>query len=331
VSDTSPPGSGYAGPAPDVVVLGEVLVELSSLEPLGSGATLRMGFSGDALNAAAASAAAGAHTVLLAKVPDDELGDALVERVRELGVDTSALVRAPGQHGLYLTHADPDGARQFTYVRAGSAGSLLSVDDLDEDLVRSAGVVVGSGVACAVSPTLAETVRRAATLARRFVYDPNFRPRLTSAEQAAAALRELAPLAEVVTPSWPDEVHQLLGLDAGTTAEEALDRVASLGSRAVVMTCGPVGALVAEAGAVTAVPGVPAPVVVDQTGAGDCLTGTLAARLALGDPLLDAVALATAAAALSVGGQGGTGHVPTLTETRAALAATRPVEEMDLR
>jgi 2-dehydro-3-deoxygluconokinase len=314
-----------------VVVLGEVLVELSSREPLADGATLRLGFSGDALNAAAAAAAAGAHTGLVARVPDDELGDQLVQRVAELGVDTRWVVRAPGQHGLYLTHADPQGARQFTYVRGGSVGSGLTAADLDEDLLASAGVVVASGVACAVSDSLAGAVHRAAEAARRFLYDPNYRPRLTTSARAAESLRRLAPLAEVVTPSWPDEAQHLLDLPPDAGVDDALTAVAALGARGVVLTCGPDGAVVAANGVVTDVPGTPAPAVVDQTGAGDCLAGTLAARLALGDRLLDAVALATAAAALSVGGQGGTGRVPTLTETRELLAAARPVEELNPR
>jgi len=315
--------------APDVVLLGEVLLELSSREPLTQGATLRLGFSGDALNAAAAAAAAGAHVALVTRVPDDELGDQLVQRVGELGVDTSWIIRAPGQHGLYFSHADPLGARQFTYVRRGSTASKLGIADLDEGLLQSAGVVMASGVACAVSDTMAAAVARAAQVARRFVYDPNFRPRLTTPFAAAAVLHRLAPLADVVTPSWPDEAHHLLGLAADASLEDAIRGFAALGPRVVVLTRGPDGAVVAAEGSVTAVPGVPAPVLVDQTGAGDCLAGTLAARLALGDPLLDAVALATAAAALSVGGQGGTGRVPTLTETRAALAAARPVEELN--
>jgi 2-dehydro-3-deoxygluconokinase len=68
-------------------------------------------------------------------------------------------------------------------------------------------------------------------------------------------------------------------------------------------------------------PAVPAPRIVDSTGAGDCFAGTLTARLALGDGLLTAVRLGSAAASLSLAGQGGTGHIPTLPETRAHLAA----------
>jgi len=314
--------------APEVVVLGEVLVELSSREPLRDGATLRLGFSGDCLNVAAAAAAAGAHTALVARVPDDDLGDELLERVVALGVDPTWVVRTPGQHGLYLTHADPEGERQFTYVRRGSAGSGLAPDDLDDTVLAAAGVVVASGIACAISESGADAVLHAARLSRRFVYDPNFRPRLTTASLAADQLRRLAPLAEVITPSWPGETVQLLGLDPGATAHDAVAALAPLGAGSVVMTCGPRGALVATGGRVEEIAGFPAPSVVDQTGAGDCLTGTLAGRLALGDCLTDAVRLATTAAALSVQGQGGTGHVPTLTETQRAMAGFRPAEEM---
>jgi 2-dehydro-3-deoxygluconokinase len=56
--------------------------------------------------------------------------------------------------------------------------------------------------------------------------------------------------------------------------------------------------------------------VVDTTGAGDVLAGTAAARLALGDPLLEALRLGMAAATLSLAGAGGTGRLATLVQSR---------------
>lgn len=305
----------------DVLVLGEVLVEVSTLDPFGEAATARLGFSGDALNVAAAAAAQGARTGLLARIPSDDLGDALVDRIRQLGIDTSSLVRGDGQHGVYLTHADPDGARHFAYARAGSYGSTLCPDDVDLDLVRSAAVVTASGIAGAVSATARAAVETAARAAPLFVYDPNYRPRLTDPAAAGATLRRLAPHTRVVKPSHPAETTALL--DARDD-EDALTLLHALGIPAVVMTRGAAGALVSEcspAGRRTRseVPVVPAPAVVDQTGAGDCLTGTMCARLALGDDLVTAVRLGTAAASLSVGGQGGTGLIPTAEQTKAHL------------
>ncbi len=302
------------------VVLGEVLVELSSTEPMAAGGALRLGFSGDALNAAAAAAAAGARTVLVARVPDDELGDALAAHVTGLGIDPVGLRRVPGQHGVYFSHADPAGRRQFVYVRRGSAGSGLSPADLDADLLRGA-VVLAGGIACAISADAAAAVRRAAELAGTFVYDPNYRPRLTTADAAARTLRALAPHAALVTPSWPDEAAALLGPDAGADPAVAVDRLRAWGATDVALTCGDRGVLVTGPDSLRTVSAPPAPRVVDQTGAGDSFAGTVAGRLARGDDPGTAVRLGVAAASLSVQGQGGTGFVPTLDQTRAHAGA----------
>lgn len=301
---------------PDVLVLGEVLVELAARGPLRTGTSLRLGFSGDALNAAAAAAAAGASVGLLARVPDDELGAELVHRVAQLGVRTDLLVPTAAEHGLYLQHADPAGTRDFVYLRRGSAGSALAPADVPPGLVASARVVVGSGVTCALSQTAFAAVLAAARAARSFVYDPNWRPRLVDAAGAQAHLRALAPYAALVTPAWPREAAALLPEVAGGSPEAACARMRTLGAGAVVLTRGADGVLLDDGSTVLDVPACHVERVVDQTGAGDVLVGTVAARLALGDELLDAVRLGVAAASLSLQGAGGTGHLASLAEIR---------------
>lgn len=307
-------------PEVDVLVIGEVLIELTSATSLAPDARLTLGVSGDAFNVAAASAAAGARTALLARIPDDELGDHVVTRIKELGVLTHALIRGSGQHGLYLTHSDPDGAREFVYARRGSFGSTLCPQDVRPELLASARVVTASGVAVAISESSAAAVLVAARGAARFVYDPNLRLRLTDVHTARAAFAQIAPHAEVVKPSYPSETEALLGLEPGATPDATVAAARALGADAVVMTMGSRGALVVADAVRAEVPVVPADQVLDQTGAGDSMTGTLCARLALGDDLVDAVRLGTASASLCVGGIGGTGRVATLAESRAHLA-----------
>lgn len=300
----------------DVLVLGEILVELTAREPLRAGTMLRLGFAGDALNVAAAAAAAGATVGLLARVPDDELGVELVNRVAELGVRTDLLLPTAAPHGLYLHHTDPSGTREFIYARRGSAGSTLSAADLPAALVGSARVVVGSGVTCALSETAFAAVLAAARAARCFVYDPNWRPRLVDAAGARAHLRALAPYARLVTPAWPRETTALLGDADGSSPEAACARLRALGAGAVALTRGADGVLLDEGGTVWDVPAFHVDRVVDQTGAGDVLVGTVAARLAEGDDLVDAVRVGVAAAALSLQGEGGTGHLGDLADVR---------------
>jgi 2-dehydro-3-deoxygluconokinase len=303
-------------PGADVAVIGEVLVEISADAPFHEGQLVRFGVSGDALTAAAAAAASGAHTVLITRVGDDELGEVVIGRAARLGIDTSGIRRVPGQQGVYFAVADPSGAGQFAYARRGSAASTMTPADLDR--VPAPRVLLASGIGCAISASAADTVRAGARLAREFVYDPNFRPRLTSAAAAARMLAELARAAAVVTPSAPGECRELLGDPDPSAAARALRR---LGARAVAVTCGPEGVLLDHDERQELVPAVPAPTVIDQTGAGDVFAGTLAGRLALGDDLDRAVRLAAAAASLSLAGRGGTGLIPDLAQTRACLEA----------
>ena len=303
----------------DVVVMGEILVEVATDQPFGHGVPAQLGISGDALNVAAAAASAGATVGLLAVLTDDDLGQAIAARIAELGISTDLLTFRRGQQGVYLVHSDPDGEREFSYARTGSVGSTLGPDDVDPAVFAAAGAVVAGGIACAISATSRAAVVKAASLATRFVYDPNYRPRLTSVEDATAALTELAPQAFLVTPSYPGETGALLGV---SSAEHAAARLRSLGTGNVAVTCGAKGVQL-ESDAVSAwVPAIPAPAVVDQTGAGDAFVGTLTARLVLGDDFPTAARYGAAASSLVVGGKGGTGLIPTFEQTRAHAAGS---------
>ena len=304
----------------DVVVVGEILVELASDVPLGDGVPLTLGVSGDVVNAAAAAAAAGARTAVLARIADDELGDMIEDRLAALGIDTGLVRRVPGQQGAYVVHADPLGGRQFVYLRRGSAGSTLSPEDVAAAGLEAAGAVLTTGVTAALSESARDAVLEVARRASCLVYDPNFRPRLTSAQEAAGILRRIAPRARVITPAAPGESVPLLGTD---DAQRAAQILLGLGAAAAVVTRGAEGAVVADADGLRELPAVPAPALVDQTGAGDSLAGTLTARLVLGDSLDEAVRLGTAAASLVLGGRGGTGLVPTLEQVRDHVASLR--------
>ncbi|BCW44960.1 sugar kinase [Arthrobacter sp. StoSoilB5] len=298
----------------DVVVMGEILVEVSTDMPFAHGVPAQLGISGDALNVAAAAASAGARVGLLSVLTDDDLGQMIAARIAELGISTDLLTFRKGQQGVYLVHIDPNGEREFSYARGGSVGSTLSPEDIDPAVFEAAGAVVAGGIACAISTTSRAAVVKAASLAQRFVFDPNYRPRLTTAENAAAALTELAPQAFLVTPSHPGETRSLLG---ASSPQDAAAKLRSLGAQFVAVTCGAEGAQLEAAGESTWVPSVPAPAVVDQTGAGDAFVGTLTARLVLGDDFPTAARYGAAASSLVVGGKGGTGFIPTFEQTSA--------------
>jgi ribokinase len=68
---------------------------------------------------------------------------------------------------------------------------------------------------------------------------------------------------------------------------------------------------------------------VDTTGAGDCFVGAVAAQLAGGKTIADALVYANAAASISVQRMGAAPSMPTAAEVEAALSASRPREGED--
>lgn len=294
----------------DVIVFGEPLAELASAVPLAEATELRLSYSGDALNAAAAAVTTGASVALLTQVGDDELGAALIDYVARLGIETSLISRVPGQTGAYFVVDDRDGARAFAYLRRGSAASAVGPGDLDPAAIANCRVLVVSGITQAISQSSAAAALEAARLARdagaQVLYDPNYRPALTTARAAREALEQLAPFASIVTPSSPGETSTLLGIAHPVEAARACRR---LGAATAVVTCGPDGVVVDEGGAVHHVPAAPVPgEIVDATGAGDAFAGTLAGRLARDADLLVSVEDAVVAAARAMTSSGGTGH-----------------------
>ncbi len=301
----------------DVVVLGEPLIEISTRGPIAHGVECGFAVSGDVVNTAAAAVAAGASVAVIARISDDELGSAVSDRLAALGAYTGLLKRDNSYQGIYVQHSDPQGDRQFSYARRGSAGSRLSPEDLPAGVLENAGGVLVSGITAALSATARATVLEAARRARRFVYDPNFRPRLTTESDATALLSEIAPHCALITPSAPHECATLLGV---SDAAEAAAKLRAGGAAAVAVTCGATGVHV-DADTVGWQPAFPAPKVVDQTGAGDVFAGTVTARLALGDDLTTAVRIGAAASSLAVGGTGGSGGIAPLDTVRAHAGA----------
>jgi 2-dehydro-3-deoxygluconokinase len=304
---------------PDVLVLGEVLIELSSPVPLLEARDVTLSVSGDAMNAAAAAAAAGAHAALVTAVSDDALGERIVQFAHEHGVDTTWVQRRPEPNGIYFAAADRGGTREFVYARRGSAASQVGPEDVRRAPLAGAGAVLAGGIAHAISRSSAEAVLAAAEAASgRLIYDPNYRERLATPEAARAALHAVAPHAALLVPAWPADTVALLGTD---DPEQAARACLELGARAAAVTCGADGVVLATPEGVERFPPPPPQEIVDTTGAGDVFAGTTAARIALGDPLAEAIRLGVAAATLSLAGAGGTGALPTLEQTR--LTAVR--------
>jgi ribokinase len=124
--------------------------------------------------------------------------------------------------------------------------------------------------------------------------------------------QELLTMVDVLTPN-ETEAAILTGIEVTSkdTAETAARELLKLGVKAVVLTMGAKGFLLAAGETTEFVPAIKIDAV-DSTAAGDAFTGALAVGLARGETLRDAAFFANHAAALSVMRMGAQSSMPSL-------------------
>jgi 2-dehydro-3-deoxygluconokinase len=300
---------------PDIVAIGEPLFELNQ----GKGETVfRPGHGGDTSNCVIAAARQGASAAYVTAIGTDQFGESFLKLWAAEGVDTSAVKRSGTAHtGLYFVTHGPDG-HVFSYMRAGSAASRITADDVPAAMIRDAKVLHASGISQAISSSAADAVFAAMRMARgagvTVSYDTNLRLRLWPLDRARAVIHAAAGLTDILRPGLDDAIH-LTGL---ADPDRIVDFYLGLGPQIVALTLGADGALVATADRRERLP--PFPVrLVDATGAGDTFDGAfLAEYLRTGDPFA-AARYANVAAALSTEGYGAVAPMPRRAAVEAAL------------
>jgi ribokinase len=237
---------------------------------------------------------------MLGRVGDDDLGGPLVEALGEKGIDTSLIEAVEDEStGAAFITLTPDGENAITVAPGANRRVRPENVDAASEAVGEARILVAQ---MEVSP---ETVSRAVEVAeeggtRALV---NLAPPM---ELPAETLEKLDPL--VVNEH---EAAFLLGkkVEGVEGALSAGPELLELGPRSAVITLGGDGAVYAEKESAEHVssPGVE---VVDTTGAGDAFIGALAARLADGCSLKEAVSYAVRAGAAAVTKEGAQGTLP---------------------
>ena len=253
---------------------------------------------GKGANGAIAAARLGAEVAMFGRVGEDAFGSELVKNLRDNGVDTEqveAVSDAPT--GSAFITVTPDGENAIV-VSPGANRSFgkEEVEDAAEDLGRARVLVAQLEINTeAIEAAACSVIGNGG----RFVFN-------------------LAPPKEVPDTllHWCDplvvnehEAHLLLAEDV-REPEESAERLLSLGPRSVVVTLGAAGAVLAADGSARRFPA-PQVEAADTTGAGDAFVGALAAKLAEGIPLEEAIPHAVLAGAAAVTREGAQGSLPT--------------------
>ena len=266
--------------------LGEALVDMIGEAPAASaGAVDRFEphFGGATANVAVFAARAGARVSLAGAAGDDRWGHWLVGRLAAEEVDGTYFPLVPGVN-TQLAFVSVDEHGEPTYELYGELVEPLVValrGRIDEAVDGAAGLFISSNtLAGAGERALTMRAReRALAQSRPVVFDCNLRlHRWSSRADAAASANACIPGAMMVRANRA-EAELLTGESEPERAAVALRKA---GAQLVIITLGSDGAILrGDGGLRIDAPAVRPARLLSTVGAGDALTGTLLARLAL--------------------------------------------------
>jgi ribokinase len=264
---------------------------------------------GKGANQAVAAAKLGASATLIGRVGADAFGRELRTFLAAQGVDLAFVKDTAEAHTgtALITIANADN----TIVVVPGANALVSAEDVSAAVLGKGDVAVSQFEI--PLPTIAAFFSRARAAGATTILNP---------APAIKFGRELLDLVDVLVLNETE-----LGFLAGTTLRESdddarfVDSIRLLQTRpdqTVCVTLGRRGVLAVVNGKASAIAGRVVKAV-DTTGAGDCLVGALAAQLAGGKSVPDALAYANAAASICVQRMGAAPSMPTAAEVADLL------------
>jgi len=274
---------------------------------------------GKGANQAVAAAKLGAPTTLIGRLGKDAFGDELKAFLAAEGIDLSFVQQTSQAHTgtAIITVANADN----TIVVIPGANALVSAADV-ETPVLSAGDIAVSQFEIPL-PAISAFFKRARAVGATTILNP------------APAIEFDAEMLDLVDILILNESE--LGLLTKTELRDTDDyprfieaaRSLQVGKdKTVCVTLGKRGVLALIDGQPLVIDG-RAVKAVDTTGAGDCFVGAVAAQLAGGKPIHDALHHANMAASICVQRMGAAPSMPTAAEIEAVTSAGRPGERRD--
>ncbi len=302
---TAGPDDPLDRPGPlDVLAFGRLGVDLYPLQTgvgLAEVRTFGKHLGGSAANVAVAAARHGRRVALVSRTGADPFGAYLTAELRRYGVDERWVTPVPGVPTpvTFCEIFPPDDFPIYFYRTPDTPDLRIRVEELDEEAVRTAGVLwlTGTGLSAEPGATAHATALRLRDRRGPTVLDLDYRPGLwPSREAAGAALRAALRLSTVAVGNL-DECATAVGEREPDAAAEAL---LAAGVGLAVVKRGPEGVLARTPDHRVEVPALPVQVM-NGLGAGDAFGGALCHGLLSGWPLERVVRFANAAGALVAG------------------------------
>ncbi|GAD16488.1 sugar kinase [Lentilactobacillus otakiensis] len=176
-------------------------------------------YGGAEANVAVSLALLGDQATFITKLPNNILGDTVIQKLNEFGVDTNRIVRGGKRLGLYFLQPGA-GVRSSKVIYDRNDSAFAASKDGDyhwDELLDGTDYFYISGITPALSEELQATLLSAVKFCQdhsiKVIYDANFRGKLWTADEANTFNSKILPFVDICLVN-DEDLENAFGLKA---------------------------------------------------------------------------------------------------------------------
>lgn len=206
-----------------VITFGEIMLRLTpqNHNRIGRTPVYEATYGGAESNVACSLAQLGVSAEFVTKLPENALADGAIATLKSFGVGTDFIARGGNRMGVYyLERGSSVRASKVVYDRADSAMAQASAEDFNwNEIFCGASWFHFTGITAGISKSALGICKIAAKKARdaglTVSFDPNYRAKLWTKEEAREAMKDLTPYVDVLISNAPQTLD-VYGLECET-------------------------------------------------------------------------------------------------------------------
>ena len=295
----------------DLITIGESLIEFSTNQKLKDSEYLHKYYGGDSLVTAVAARRLNSKVGFITCVGNDPFKDYLLTSWEQEGLNTDYVRTVEYPNGIYIVSRTSEHEKEFIHYRKKIAPSQLSMEDINDEYIKSSQIIYASGITQSLSRSSNEAVRHAFKLAREngiiTSYDPNYSSMISSSEDAKEYFYEIAPLTDILFLSEKYDTKSIFAIDS---LENIMKHLNDMGiSTVVIKSSSNNGYYVSNNNTISFIKFYTQNIV-DTTSSGDAFNGAFLHAVAKGYNATESAKIASIAAGLQAQGIGAIKSIP---------------------
>ncbi|MBE7712550.1 MAG: sugar kinase [Cyanobacteria bacterium SIG26] len=220
----------------DIITIGECLIEFSTNQKLEFAECLHKYYGGDSLVVAIAAKRLGSNVGFVTCLGNDAFKDYMLTSWDNEGLDTRHVKIVEEKNGIYMVSRPSLEEKEFIYYRNKIAPAKLSINDIDEDYIKSTKIIYASGITQSLSMGSREAVKRVFEIAKEngviTAYDPNYSSLISTNDEAKEFFDEIIPLTDILFMSSKYDTKSIFEIES---LENIMKVISDIGVQTIVI------------------------------------------------------------------------------------------------